>query len=186
MRTILKRLVSLINSSYFERLIVLSLFREQFSKLRHTPNFSNREDLWENVFKLIENKSLSVIEFGVWEGYSMSKFAELNTNPDSKFYGFDSFEGLPEYWKKEQLKGEFDTGGEAPILADGRISFHKGWFQNTLPSFVQNFDSNEILFVHYDADIFSTTLFAMLEIDRLKKPYFAVFDEFTGHETRAL
>ena len=42
------------------------------------------------------------------------------------------------------------------------------------------------LFVHCDGDIFSATLFALLEIDKLKIPYYAVFDEFKGHETHAL
>ena len=29
-------------------------------------------------------------------------------------------------------------------------------------------------------------LFALTKIDLLRKPYIAIFDEFTGHETRAL
>jgi len=51
---------------------------------------------------------------------------------------------------------------------------------------LENNTFGEILFVHYDADIFSATLFVMLEIDKLKIPYYAVFDEFTGDETRVL
>jgi hypothetical protein len=42
------------------------------------------------------------------------------------------------------------------------------------------------LIVHYDADLYSSTLFALTKIDALKKPCIAIFDEFIGHETRAL
>jgi hypothetical protein len=44
----------------------------------------------------------------------------------------------------------------------------------------------ENLVVHYDADLYSSTLFALTKIDILKQDYIAVFDEFTGDETRAL
>ena len=42
------------------------------------------------------------------------------------------------------------------------------------------------LIVHYDADLYSATLFVLTKIDDLKVPYLAVFDEFNGHEARAL
>ena len=128
-----KRLVSKINSSYFERFLVLSLLREQFSELKDTPNFSNREDLWENVFQLIENKSLSVIELGVWKGYSMRKFAKLNTNPGSKFYGFDSFEGLPEYWKRNNLKANLILKEKLQLLVMNEYHFSKAGFKIRYP-----------------------------------------------------
>jgi len=42
------------------------------------------------------------------------------------------------------------------------------------------------LVVHYDADLYASTLFALALVDRLARPYTAILDEFTGHETRAL
>ena len=73
-----------------------------------------------------------------------------------------------------------------PKITDKRISFVKGWFQNTFSDFLKNTKLDNEILVHYDADIFSATLYIMLELDRLKVPYYAILDEFTGHETRAL
>lgn len=46
--------------------------------------------------------------------------------------------------------------------------------------------SGKMLVVHYDADVYSATLFGLFELDRLKIPYIAIFDEFAGHECLAL
>lgn len=126
------------------------------------------------------------MEFGVYKGYSIKKFSEFNTNENSKFFGFDSFVGLPEDWASAYNKGIFNVDGRLPKVTDKRIRFVKGWFQNTLHSFIELNKIDGNLFVHYDADVFSASLFALLEVDKLKIPYHAVFDEFTGHETRAL
>ena len=186
MRKIIKSVIERIPSSVFERLLAFSLINENFSAIRVRPKFQKREDLWKDVLDKFNDNRITVIEFGVWQGYSIKKFAELNTNLNSEFFGFDSFLGLPENWISTRPKGSFNENGNLPKVDDNRIKFVKGWFQNTLPSFIKENKIDENLFVHYDADIFSATLFAMLEIDKLKIPYYAVFDEFTGHETRAL
>ena len=36
------------------------------------------------------------LEFGVHRGDSLRQWTALNTNPDSRFVGYDSFVGLPE------------------------------------------------------------------------------------------
>ena len=82
--------------------------------------------------------------------------------------------------------GTFNVDGRLPQVTDNRIRFVKGWFQNTLPSFIELNKLDGTLRVQYDADVFSASLFSMLEVDKLKIPYYAIFDEFTGHETRAL
>jgi hypothetical protein len=100
--------------------------------------------------------------------------------------GLDSFEGLPEDWGSMQ-KGTFDVGGEVPQIDDPRVSFIKGWFQNTWDELANRLTRLDNLIVHYDADLYSSTLFALTKIDSLKIiPYFAIFDEFAGHEARAL
>lgn len=40
--------------------------------------------------------------------------------------------------------------------------------------------------VHYSADLHSSTLFALSQIDLFKKSYTGIVDEFMGHETKAL
>ena len=68
-------------------------------------------------------------------------------------------------------KGAFNLNGNVPGVEDQRIMFIKGWFQNTLPGFIKNNDLSDNLIVHFDSDIFSATLFVLLELDRLKKSY---------------
>lgn len=56
----------------------------------------------------------------------------INTCPDSRFFGFDTFEGLPEDWTAGNTrKGGFDVGGAVPDLPDPRVRFVKGLFQET-------------------------------------------------------
>ena len=42
------------------------------------------------------------------------------------------------------------------------------------------------LIVHYDPDLYSSTLFALTLIDSFNKDYIAIFDEFAPDECRAL
>ena len=135
---------------------------------------------------MLEDTSITLLEFGVYKGYSIKFFSNLNSHKASTFYGFDSFIGLPEDWSKNEPKGAFDTMGKLPETNDERVNFVKGWFQNTLPLFLSNNQISENVVVHFDADIYSATLFLMLELDKLKQPYVAIFDEFYGPENRAL
>ena len=107
------------------------------------------------------------------------------------FIGLDSFEGLPEKGGDTD-KGTFNVNGEIPEIEDPRISYIKGWFQSTWFELENNIKSqtskidNLKIIVHYDADLYSSTLFALTKIDSLKIPYIAIFDEFWGDEVRAL
>jgi hypothetical protein len=105
----------------------------------------------------------------------------------SKFIGLDSFTGLPDNWDSIPA-GTLDRGGHVPYTDDGRIVFIKGWFNDTshiLLSHCREIDPSNLI-IHFDADVYSSTLFALTEIDSLKKNYIAIFDEFSGHECRAL
>ena len=44
----------------------------------------------------------------------------------------------------------------------------------------------EHFLVHYDADLYSSTLFALTKMDAVKTRYLAIFDEFYAHEVQAL
>ena len=98
MKGFLNSLIEQVPSSVFERLLALSLINKNFSAIRSKPKFKVREDLWRNVSDKFNGEKITVLEFGVYQGYSIKKFAEFNTNEDSKFFGFDSFVGLPEDW----------------------------------------------------------------------------------------
>lgn len=186
MRAYLKRQLSRLPFDTLERALALSLLANKYDEVEGLRVFDKREDLWADLLVPYVNEPITLLEFGVFRGYSMREFARLNTNPKSRFFGFDSFRGLPEDWFKTMEKGMFDVDGEAPQIDDQRVSFVKGWFQNTVPGFLAETRIEGRLVVHHDADLYSATMFVLLEIDRLKRPYDAIFDEFTGHETRAL
>lgn len=188
MREFVKSLIShIISIEWSERLTAFLIIKKKYAeKLDSSTRFDRREDLWKHIMIDYADRSIFLLEFGVFEGYSMEKLSSLNGSKESKFIGFDSFEGLPENWSKKHQKGAFDVGKVIPKVNDSRVSFVVGWFQNTLRSFLEENEILDPLIVHYDADIYSATLFVMMELDRLKKPYIAIFDEFYGHETRAL
>jgi hypothetical protein len=107
------------------------------------------------------------------------------TNADARFFGFDSFEGLPERWGGVPA-GEFSTGGAAPAIADPRVQFIHGWFQNTVPSFLAEHSFDNPVLVNFDADLYSSTLFLLTTLWHHVVEYDFVFDEFCGDEVVAM
>lgn len=155
--------------------------------------FFDKESLYQYINKdILGDVDIDYLEFGVFEGESIMKWAGLNTRPGSRFYGFDTFTGLPETWNKFSTtvsKNAFDTGGAIPQVKDKRISFYKGLFQETLNSFLKDFSNERPLVVHIDCDLYSAALFVMTQLDKVAKPgTIIIFDEFTSllHEFRAL
>src|ERR1700722_6594943 len=61
------------------------------------------------------------MEFGVFEGDSMARIAERFSHPQARFFGFDSFEGLPEDWVLPWgtvKRSTFATDGNRPVVTD--------------------------------------------------------------------
>lgn len=183
------RVLSSIKSDIFERSMVYSILQNDFSEIRRIYTASSREALWDMCIEnyATPDERLTYVEFGVYEGYSIKYFASRNRHAGSRFFGLDSFEGLPERWGDMQ-KGAFNVDGNIPKTNDRRITFIRGWFQDTWPQLSSHISDNDgsQLIVHYDADLYSSTLFALSKIDQLGRSYIAIFDEFCGHETRAL
>jgi len=149
------------------------------------------EELYDYVRHTIGDVPLVYLEFGVASGASIARMARRFGHPDARFFGFDSFQGLPEDWvvpQKTWDRGTFSTGGRPPVTSDHRMSFIKGWFQNTLPDFLDQGRgqfSNPVL-VHYDADLYSSTLFILSTIWHHIPEYYFVFDEIIEQEMIAL
>jgi Macrocin-O-methyltransferase (TylF) len=188
LRKVIKGLAARAKVETYERMSTFAILREDMSRLLSATNFETRELLWDHVIqqKVGSDEKIVYIEFGVHQGYSIRHFLKSNANPKSIFIGLDSFEGLPEDWGT-MPKGTFDTQGNMPKIDDPRVTFFKGWFQDTAPDLLELLAKTDgKLIVNFDADLYSSTLFALTQIDTLKKKYVAIFDEFTGHETRAL
>jgi O-methyltransferase len=187
MKSLLRFAATCISEKTYERLLAHAVLKERFlPDLAGVPQFRKREDLWDFSLKNYSPSKLVFVEFGVHTGYSIKYFAQKNTDPNSVFIGLDSFEGLPEDWGKDFKKGSFDVLGSIPQIDDARIKFIEGWFQNTSNDLFKAIPGSGVLIVHYDADLYSSTLFALTKLDSLKRPYLAIFDEFAGHEARAL
>jgi len=179
---------SKIDVATYEGMMTYSILATAFEKVFSIPTFENRERLWDECMKQVGgNTKITYVEFGVYGGYSIKQFAQRNSNGESVFIGLDSFEGLPEDWGRYLLKGAFnDVKGIIPTTDDTRISFIKGWFQDTWEELNERLANRDTLVVNFDADLYSSTLFALAKIDSLKRSYIAIFDEFVNHEVRAL
>jgi O-methyltransferase len=152
-------------------------------------SYHDRIKLFTHISKTegLHNKPIHYLEFGVASGASFSWWLNENKNDHSLFFGFDTFEGLPEDWHFHK-KGDFNH--DVPALADKRGIFVKGLFQDTLYKFLEEYRKNEqaTRVLHLDADLYSSTLFALtMMAPYLKKGDILFFDEFNipNHEFAA-
>lgn len=153
-----------------------------------TPTFQSKLELYRHVNSICTDSAIDYFEFGVYRGDSIRNWASINTNPESRFVGFDSFEGLPEAWNGVNPAGAFDVGGEIPVIDDPRVKFVKGWFQKTLRQEMANYTPRSRLVIHNDSDLYSSTIFVLTVLDPLIVPgTVLIFDEFSSplHEFRA-
>ena len=174
-----------------EKVLSLFILSRDFSKVFLSKKYNRRRSMWVDNIKNFCSSDFIYLEFGVWQGSSIKYISNKFMDNSNQFFGFDSFIGLPEDWDtmtKVVNKSSFSVNGIIPKIKDKRVKFVKGWFQNTLPNFITDLSKKieKPLVVHYDADLYSSTLFCLIQVDRLKVPYLAIFDEFPGHETRAL
>ncbi len=149
-------------------------------------DYNKRFQLYQYVVDTLklQNAPFEYLEFGVSGGYSFAWWVKNCNHPNSKFFGFDTFEGLPENWG---VFNKGDMSANIPTLDDTRAAFIKGLFQDTLPSFLaqQNIHQETRKIIHLDADLFSSTLFALTSLaPYLKKDDILLFDEFNvpNHE----
>ena len=175
------RLIDLVNRNA----LVTKWYRDHAA----VPRSKDRDSLYRLVSaEYIKDDAIDYLEFGVYKGSSLKKWIELNHNPNSRFFGFDSFEGLPETWTPKLTRGAFDVGGILPQLTDDRVRLIKGWFQDTLPQFLQTFSPRSRLVIHNDSDLYSSTLYVLTMLNYLfKTKTIVIFDEFPSalHEFRA-
>ena len=172
----------------------LSKWIERHRNIEFTDFYSHKFDyLKRNLLYryLIEHKihdnPVDYLEFGVSKGLSFRWWAEALMDKDSRFFGFDTFTGLPEDWGSFK-KGDMDNNNEIPQMNDPRCSFYQGLFQQTLPVFIKTYSAAARKIIHMDADLYTSTLFVLTTISPiLKKGDIIIFDEFNVpmHEFKA-
>ena len=150
------------------------------------PRLDRREAIFDCIAAQVSARRVLYLEFGVHRGASIAYWSKLLRMPESRFHGFDSFEGLPEKWNMASSKGAFSTCGEVPVIDDPRVTFFKGWFNDVLPHY--DVPDHDRMVVNLDADLYSSTAYVL---DFLKPSMavgtFLYFDEFSDrlHELRA-
>lgn len=186
-----KRLVSKVypvSLNIVDRMNRIPTFVDFLEAQGDVPTFATRFALYDHVSKLVGAGPIDYLEFGVHQGESIRYWAQINQAADSRFVGFDSFEGLPEQWLGLEA-GHFSTGGNVPAIDDGRVSFVRGWFQETLDGFLDGFKPRNRLVINNDSDLYSSTLYTLTRLNALLVPgTIIIFDEFDDvqHEFRAL
>lgn len=141
-------------------------------------SYEDRKKLFYLIIKEKDKESINYLEFGVADGETFNWWLQHEKNTESRFYGFDTFEGLPEDWGNFK-KGVFTTGGALPEITDSRGRFIKGLFQETLFGFLKTFNNDKPAVLILDADLYSSTLFVLTTLaPYLKKGDFIFFDEF--------
>lgn len=152
--------------------------QEDFLNLKESiKQFTNSKDLLE--YCLLKKISTGInLEFGVYSGNSINHAANFLKN--EIFYGFDSFEGLPEDWRKGFEKGTFNLNGNLPAVRSN-VTLVKGLFQDTLTNFYLKMNQ-KISFIHIDCDLYSATKFVLNESKTLlQQGTVILFDEFYGY-----
>jgi O-methyltransferase len=156
------------------------------------PKFASREEMYLHLSSTLlggGQAPIDYFEFGVARGDSLRSWCALNSHPETRFFGFDSFEGLPENWTSSRPKGAFSTSGKTPDISDPRVRFIVGWFQHSLPEFLQSYQSINRLVIHNDSDLYSSTLYCLTAMNAfIPAGTLIIFDEFYDvlHEYRAL
>jgi len=70
-----------------------------------------------------------------------------------------------------------------PRFDDPRVQLVKGWFDHTLPGFLKDFQPQATLIIHLDADLYSSTIFALNQLRPFMGPgTILIFDEFFDRE----
>lgn len=139
--------------------------------------FADRLQGLEYAIRRAENPGL-FLEFGVASGASINFIAG---NTDTTVHGFDSFQGLPEYWRPGVDAGAFrKPSGWLPETRTN-VELHAGWFEDTLPRFLAEHDE-KVAFLHIDCDLYSSTKTVLsLLADRLEPGTVIVFDEYFSY-----
>jgi hypothetical protein len=152
-------------------------FEEEF--LSDAAAFKTRVAFHRAMVKEIQIKDGLHLEFGVYKGDSINRFAALV--PDAIWYGFDSFEGLPEAWTLGAKAGAFDVGGKLPPV-HGNVRLTKGFFEQTLSGFVAQHRGAKIALLHVDCDLYSATKTILANVREMLVPgSLVIFDELINY-----
>lgn len=118
------------------------------------------------------------LEFGVASGRTINYISKFT---DETVYGFDSFEGLPEKWRDGFDAGAFHQNGVIPKV-NINVKLIKGWFNDTLPAFLNTHRNKKVSFIHIDCDLYSSTKYVLdALLPHIDDNCMIVFDELVNY-----
>lgn len=183
-----KKLAAIFYRKYFHFIDAINrnaLLAAWIRKNHNSIYFSKRSEIYRYVVsQLVGDNPIDLLEFGVASGNSLRYFAKANQHPDSRFVGFDSFEGLPADWRSGWGKirqGSYSNKGIPPRIDDHRVSFVIGLYQDTLSDYFRNFSHDNQLVIHIDCDLYSSALYIFTKLDEFRSSGpFIIMDDFSS------
>lgn len=163
-----------------QRVALLETANYVQTNMKNIPYFQDKFSIYDYIFRQNLIPGL-FLEFGVYKGRSINYIAKKV--PNKTIYGFDSFEGLPEFWRAGFEKGSFNVK-ELPSV-EKNVVLIKGFFSDSLPVFLDKKLEKKIeplSFLHIDCDLYSstTTIFKYLG-DLIKNGTIILFDEYFNY-----
>lgn len=132
-----------------------------------------RTQLWDRMIAHLEPEGqVTVFEFGVAKG-QVTQWWLAQCQQIVKWYGFDTFQGLPRAWRHFPA-GAFGTYGQPPAIADSRVEWVIGRIEETLSDeFIQkisqlNDAQSQRVFI-LDMDLYEPTKYVLEQIMPLLK-----------------
>ena len=144
--------------------------------------FRTKPEMWGFAADKVSEKFSDgvCLEFGVAGGKSINWMSKKL--PAFEFFGFDSFVGLAEDWVGHHAKkGAYSQGGVTPKV-NKNVRLVKGWFDETIPKFIQEIELERIRFIHIDSDTYPAAQLIFQHMGKHLTPgMFVLFDELIGY-----
>jgi hypothetical protein len=117
-------------------------------------NIASVDSKWQLHDIALKNVNINglYLEFGVYKGETINY---ISKKINSKIYGFDSFEGLPEFWRDGFPKNYFKVENLPQV--NSNVKLIKGLFDQTIPLFASEHLNDKIAYLHIDCDLYSST-----------------------------
>jgi methyltransferase family protein len=141
------------------------------ANMADAPYFEKHQQLVKHVVGEASLPGL-YLEFGVGRGKSIRW---IGSYANRTVHGFDSFEGIPEYWNGNPI-GAFSQL-KMPKVPDN-VQFQVGMFDETIPGFLDE-HKEPVSFLHVDCDLYSSTVTILDALGpRLQPGAIVLFDEY--------
>lgn len=142
----------------------------------------------------------TLLEFGVCNGFSLNWLSNAYDalGMSKKFYGFDSFKGLPKeeldknnpsYWNEGSFKSPPSKEDEIRKRFP-HTKLVKGLFEDTLTTeLADEIRENPLGYIHMDCDIYTSTIQVwewIIQNDLLVDGTIVMYDDWGGHHDRSV